>query len=82
LVDVYRERRYITYPGVQIREPTKLALIKKGYARRMERKDGVTNGWPLELTKRGEDHAKALIEGASNRLPDEPDPYENWESYD
>lgn len=45
--------------GVQIREPTKLALIRMGYAYR-EDIPNVTNGWRLRLTEKGRDYCEMV----------------------
>lgn len=70
-----------TYPCVQTREPTKLALIRMGYAIRQNLPNGITNGWALRLTEKGTKRALLSIKSQKNALPEEPDPYENWESY-
>jgi hypothetical protein len=43
-----------------MREPTKLALIRLGYAYRENRAGGATNGWYLRLTDKGRAHCKMV----------------------
>lgn len=80
IIDIHRDAS--GFPGVSIRQPTIQALIRMGYVYAEDFENEKRVGTMYKLTALGEDRAKALLEGASNRLPDEPDPYENWESYD
>lgn len=70
------------YPGVGLREPTKLALIKKGLAYRENLPSGDTNGWMLKLTEKGRARAQLIIKARTGNMTVDDDHMENWESYE
>ena len=74
-------RLYLGDEGVQMREPTKRALIRHGLARRENLPNGITNGWRLRLTDAGRQRAAIALGVPSTQVDEVDELLENWESY-